>query len=347
MQEAMARAGAEAATDDSGQRSSLLRVEDLKVEFATDRGWVTVVDGVGLDVNLGETVGIVGESGSGKTVTGLSVMGLVSRPGRIAGGRIDFDGVDLTREPESRLRKVRGDDIAMVFQEPMTSLNPAFTIGDQIAETVRHHRRTSRKAARDRAVEVLELVGIAQARRRLGSYPHEFSGGMRQRVMIAMALSCEPRLLIADEPTTALDVTIQAQIIELLDALQAELGMAVLFVTHDLGVVAEVCDRVVVMYAGQVVETARVDQLYRKPRHPYTEGLLASMPQVGADSRDLESIPGRTPDPWAMPRGCRFHPRCPYAASVCVEQPPPLAPLGDERRTRCARHEELDLRGTP
>lgn len=323
----------------------VLRVDDLRVEFATDHGWATVVAGSTFDVGEREIVGLVGESGSGKTVTGLSVLRLLPRGvGRIAGGRVDLGGRDLLALSDRELRSVRGNEVAMVFQEPMTSLNPAFTIGDQIAETVRLHRGVSRRAARARAVEVLDLVGIPHARRRLDDYPHEFSGGMRQRAMIAMAVSCDPRLLIADEPTTALDVTIQAQVLELLVAMRAELGMSVLLVTHDLGVVAEVCERVVVMYAGQIVEQAEVGELFDHPRHPYTEGLLAAVPQIGARGQRLPAIPGRTPEPWALPPGCRFAPRCIHATGGCTE-PPTLVPSQPAHISRCARHDELSLRG--
>ncbi|MBW0104549.1 ABC transporter ATP-binding protein [Pseudonocardia sp. KRD291] len=325
--------------------STLLGVSDLRVEFATDHGWSTVVAGTTFSVGEHEIVGLVGESGSGKTVTGLSVLGLLPRGvGRVASGSVTLGGRDLLGLSERELRSVRGNEVAMVFQEPMTSLNPAFRIGDQIAETVRLHRGGSRRAARDRAVEVLDLVGIPHARRRADDYPHEFSGGMRQRAMIAMAVSCEPSLLIADEPTTALDVTIQAQVLELLASMQAELGMSVLLVTHDLGVVAEVCERVVVMYAGQVVEQADVGELFDHPRHPYTEGLLAAMPQLGSRGHRLPSIPGRTPEPWAMPPGCRFAPRCEYALPAC-EEPPPLLTTRPDHLSRCLRHDELTLRG--
>ncbi|GAA1100903.1 ABC transporter ATP-binding protein [Pseudonocardia alni] len=325
--------------------STLLGVSDLRVEFATDHGWSTVVAGTTFSVGEHEIVGLVGESGSGKTVTGLSVLGLLPRGvGRVASGSVTLGGRDLLGLSERELRSVRGNEVAMVFQEPMTSLNPAFRIGDQIAETVRLHRGGSQRAARDRAVEVLDLVGIPHARRRADDYPHEFSGGMRQRAMIAMAVSCEPSLLIADEPTTALDVTIQAQVLELLASMQAELGMSVLLVTHDLGVVAEVCERVVVMYAGQVVEQAQVGELFDHPRHPYTEGLLAAMPQLGSRGHRLPSIPGRTPEPWAMPPGCRFAPRCEYALPAC-EEPPSLLTTRPDHLSRCLRHDELTLRG--
>jgi oligopeptide/dipeptide ABC transporter ATP-binding protein len=324
----------------------ILEVEDLAVEFLTDHGWVRVVDGVSFSLSPGETLGLVGESGSGKTVTSLSVMQLIPRPpGRIAGGRIRFDGRDLAGLPEAALEDLRGNDIAMVFQESMTSLNPAFTIGDQIGEAVRRHRGVSRKAARERAVEVLDLVQIPHPRERLGAYPHEFSGGMRQRAAIAMALACEPKLLIADEPTTALDVTIQAQILDLLRSLQDRFGMAILFVTHNLGVVADICDRVAVMYAGRIVEHAGVFDLFERPRHPYTEGLLQSMPQLGERGKRLAAIPGTPPMPWEMPEGCRFHPRCPYAEPACTEENVTLLELEDARQSRCRRVHELTLAG--
>ncbi len=329
-----------------GGADARLRVDQLRVDFATEHGWANVVNGVSFDVSGNEIVGLVGESGSGKTVTGLSVLGLVpTPPGRTAGGHIWFGGEDLTGVRESRLRDVRGNEISMIFQEPMTSLNPAFTIGDQIAETYRRHRRVRRRAAMARAVETLDLVGIPNAARRVREYPHEFSGGMRQRAMIAMALCCEPDVLIADEPTTALDVTVQAQILELLLSMRDEIGMGVVLITHDLAVVAETCDRVVVMYAGEVVEEAPVAELFARPRHPYTEGLLSAMPQVGARSGQLSAIPGRTPEPWAMPDGCRFGPRCPYRQDHCTEGPIPLLGVGDARTARCARTVELDLKG--
>ncbi len=326
----------------------LLAVEGLCIDFATDNGWVRVVEDVTFEVGRSETVGLVGESGSGKTVTSLAIMGLIpTPPGRVSAGRVDLDGVELSALGDRQLEDVRGDDVAMVFQEPMTSLNPAFTVGDQIAETVRRHRRSGRRAAKARAVEVLDAVGIPNAAARARSYPHELSGGMRQRAMIAMALSCEPKLLIADEPTTALDVTIQAQVLDLFRSLGDELGLSVLFVTHDLGVVADICDRVVVMYAGQVVEEAQVDDLYAQPRHPYASGLLRAMPQLGERGERLEVIPGRTPLPWAMPDGCRFHPRCAHADERCRTGEVALRDLGGQRSCRCVRVDELDLRAAP
>jgi oligopeptide/dipeptide ABC transporter ATP-binding protein len=274
-------------------------------------------------------------------------MGLIpSPPGRITKGAIELEGRNLVGLSESDLSSLRGNAMSMVFQEPMSSLNPAYTVGDQIRETVRRHRKVSRKQAHQRAVEMLDLVGIPNAARRVSSYPHEFSGGMRQRVMIAMALSCDPSLLIADEPTTALDVTIQAQILDLLKAMQAELGMAILFITHDLGVVADICDEVMVMYAGQIVERSEIYGLYRKPQHPYSEGLLSAMPQIGGRNEELTSIPGTTPAPWAMPTGCRFHPRCSYASEVCTQGEPQLLELDGGRASRCLKVAELELRGS-
>ena len=328
--------------------TSLLAVENLGVDFATVDGWVNVVDGVSFTLERGTTLGLVGESGSGKSVTSLAVMGLL--PDNAARLRpessIRLEGAELTKYSERRMQDVRGDEIAMIFQEPATSLNPAFRVGDQVAEMVRRHQGLSRKQAWTRAVDALGAVGIPNPARRAKAYPHEFSGGMRQRVMIAMAISCEPRVLIADEPTTALDVTIQAQVLALLDKLRAELGMALLLITHDLGVVAQVCERAIVMYAGQIVERADVRELYRQPRHPYAEGLLASMPHVAPRARArLASIPGNPPMPWRMPAGCRFHPRCPYAADECRSGNPELLVVDAGRESRCIRTAELTLRG--
>jgi oligopeptide/dipeptide ABC transporter ATP-binding protein len=316
----------------------LLRVRDLKTYFVTEhgRGTARAVDGVSFDLYPGETLGIVGESGCGKTVTSLSILRLIPEPpGHVRPGSvIEFEGRNLLTLPAPELRAIRGNQIAMVFQEPMTSLNPVFTVGDQIAEAAIIHQRLSRKAARARAIEMLTLVGIPDPAERVDHYPHQLSGGMRQRVMIAMALVCHPKVLIADEPTTALDVTIQAQILELLDRLQAELGMAVLLITHDLGVVAGQADRVVVMYAGQVVETASTTALFDRPLHPYTEGLMAAVPRVDAPRSRLQAIPGQVPAATAWPSGCRFHPRCPHAWAKCALEEPPL--LGDGDHTaRC------------
>jgi oligopeptide/dipeptide ABC transporter ATP-binding protein len=279
-------------------------------------------------------------------VSSLAVMRLVaSPPGRITSGSVVFDGRDLLSFSFKELRDVRGDEIAMAFQDPMTSLNPAFTIGTQLVDTIRLHRSMTKSAARARARELLELVGIPDPERRLGDYPHQLSGGMRQRALLALALSCEPKLLIADEPTTALDVTVQAQILDLLRSLQARLGMAVIFVTHDLGVVADLCSRVLVMYAGQVVEEAPVEELFAAPRHPYTEGLLAAIPQAGSAGERLASIPGVVPPATNMPSGCRFHPRCPYAVPECERAPVELTTVSDRHRARCIRVSELSLEG--
>jgi oligopeptide/dipeptide ABC transporter ATP-binding protein len=335
----------------------LLEVTDLRTYFHTDAGTAKAVDGVSFHVQKGEVLGIVGESGCGKSVTSLSIMQLIPRPpGEIVkGSSIRFKGEELVGASEGRLRALRGNDIAMIFQEPMTSLNPVHRVGDQIAEVLRLHRHMNRKQARARAIEMLRLVGIPNADERVDAYPHHLSGGQRQRVMIAMALACEPELLIADEPTTALDVTIQAQILDLLAELRARLGMAVILITHDLGVVAEVCDRVVVMYAGQVVEHGTVEQIFRDPRHPYTEGLLQAVPRLGHRLDQLAVIPGTVPSPNAWPIGCRFHTRCPYGWELCVNEAPPLLDVrtdGEQgRAARCwleqhpARRAEVRARG--
>ncbi len=316
----------------------LLRVRDLKTYFVTDRGSGTAqaVDGVSFDLYAGETLGIVGESGCGKTVTSLSILRLIPEPpGHILpGSLIEFEGRNLLTLAAPELRAIRGNQIAMIFQEPMTSLNPVFTIGDQIAEAAIIHQRLSRKAARARAIQMLTLVGLPDSAERVDHYPHQLSGGMRQRVMIAMALVCHPKVLIADEPTTALDVTIQAQILELLGRLQAELGMAVLLITHDLGLVAGQADRVVVMYAGQVVETAATTELFDRPLHPYTEGLMAAVPRIDAPKSRLQAIPGQVPAATAWPSGCRFHPRCRHAWAKCAIEEPPLLGEGDHT-ARC------------
>jgi peptide/nickel transport system permease protein len=342
--EATASASAGAAVPED----ALLVIDGLTVEFETEQGVHRVVEDISFFVRPGEILGLVGESGSGKTVSSLSILRLIaSPPGRIVGGSIRFDGKDLLLADFDTLRQVRGAEIAMVFQDPMSSLNPAYTVGNQLTETVLLHEDASRGEARDRAIEMLARVGIPDPESRLDQYPHEFSGGMRQRVMIAMALICQPKLLIADEPTTALDVTVQAQILELLQDLQRETGMAVIFVTHDLGVVAGICDRVTVLYAGQVVETGEVHDLFARPQHPYTAGLLAAMPQRHSGDGDLASIPGRVPPPDQLPAGCRFHPRCPFAVEGrCDVAPIALEPVADGALVRCVRHAELDLRKT-
>jgi len=299
---------------------------------------VTAIEEVSLELQQGEILGIVGESGSGKSVTALTVMGLLPEPAaRVAGGAVRFEGQDLLRFSEQRMQRIRGPGIAMVFQEPMTSLNPVFSIGEQITETLAAHGEKSRSARRDRAVEMLERVGIPSAARRLRDYPHQLSGGQRQRVMIAMALACRPRLLIADEPTTALDVTIQAGILDLLLELRDELGMAVVVITHNMGVIAEVADRVAVMYAGRVVEQAPVGRLFAAPCHPYTRALLACVPSLDDDRARLEAIPGTLPDPFARPPGCRFAPRCPLHVPECDLAQPPLLPMEQAHAAACIR----------
>jgi peptide/nickel transport system ATP-binding protein len=319
----------------------LLRVENLKTYFYTDTAVVRAVDGVSFDVNPGDTLAVVGESGSGKSVTALSILRLVPQPpGRIVEGRILFKGRDLLTLPNGEMRSVRGKEISMIFQEPMTSLNPVYSVGEQIVETVVLHDRVSRKAAKLRAIEMLERVGIPAAAQRVNEYPHQLSGGMRQRVMIAMALACHPAVLIADEPTTALDVTIQAQILELLKTLQREMGMAVILITHDLGVVAEVANRVAVMYAGQVVEYCDVRAAFATPLHPYTAGLQASLPKLGVTQERLRVIPGTVPNPARFPGGCRFHPRCPVMIDKCLELPA-LAPYLPDHSSRCWRAAEI------
>jgi len=327
----------------------LLEIHDLVTAFHTPAGRVPAVDGVSLSIPRGGAVGLVGESGCGKSVTALSVLGLVAAPGRIERGQIllEVEGrpLELVGLSESRLRGVRGGRVGMIFQEPMTSLNPVFTIGSQVAEAVRLHRPVTRAAARARALELLRLVRIADPERRLDEYPHQLSGGMRQRVMIAMALACEPDLLIADEPTTALDVTIQAQILELLADLRQRLGMALLLITHDLGVVAETCDHVAVMYAGKIVEQAPAAELFARPLHPYTIGLLAARPEHRTGTGEpLAAIPGMVPQPRDFPAGCRFHPRCPFAREPrCTAEPPDLRPLGPGHVVRCHFAGELGL----
>ena len=320
----------------------ILQVEELRTHFTTDDGVVRAVDGVSFEVRAGETLALVGESGSGKTVTALSILRLVPEPpGIAAGGRVIFRGRDLLALPPAAMRRVRGREISMVFQEPMSSLNPVFTCGAQIVEALVLHERTARREARARAVELLQWVGIPAPEQRAAEYPHQLSGGMRQRVMIAMALACRPALLIADEPTTALDVTIQAQILELLQRLQDELGMAVLLITHDLGVVAETADRVAVLYAGQVVESCDTAAAFQRTRHPYTAGLLASLPRLGSRGRRLRVIPGQVPDAAHFPLACRFHPRCSAAQERCRTLAPPLQTLDGDHSSRCWRAGEI------
>ena len=317
----------------------LLEIQGLKTHFKTDDGWLHAVDGVDLSIDRGETVGVVGESGCGKSVTAKTVMKLIDvPPGRIAAGRVLWKGRDLVPLPPQAMRRIRAKEISIIFQEPMTSLNPVFTVGEQIAESLRLHEGLSRRAALDRAVQMLELVRIPTPERRVRDYPHQFSGGMRQRVMIAIALACKPQLVIADEPTTALDVTIQAQILELLARLKDEMGMAVMLITHAMGVVAEVAQRVVVMYAGKVVEEAPVKELFAHPRHPYTQGLIRSIPRIDLDATHktrLEAIPGAVPRLIDPPEGCRFAPRCKHAVPACLQATPPLREAASGHRVAC------------
>jgi len=320
---------------------ALLEVRNLRTSFFSPQGEARAVDGVSFSIDAGRTLGLVGESGCGKTMTALSVLRLTPPTARIVAGSVLFDGCDLLTLAETQMRAIRGNAIAMIFQEPMSCLNPVFTVGNQIAEAVRLHRGLSRRAARDKAIEMLRLVEIPEAERRVDEYPHQLSGGMRQRVMIAMALSCHPRVLIADEPTTALDVTIQAQILDLLAGLQQRLGMAMILVTHDLGIVAERADHVAIMYAGRIVEYAPVEAIFARPLHPYTRGLLRSLPRVGAEkTRRLEAIPGVVPDLLGLPSGCHFRDRCTRAISRCTAIDPDLSELLPAHWAACVRASE-------
>ena len=313
----------------------LLSVRNLKTSFFTHVGEVKAVRGISFDVNEGEVLGIVGESGSGKSVTSLSIMGLLQYPGRVVDGEILLNGEDILTYSKNQMRRVRGKEIAMIFQDPMTSLNPVYTIGNQIMEMILEHEKMSRREARARAIEMLKLVGIPAAEKRIDSYPHEFSGGMRQRVMIALALSCNPKLLIADEPTTALDVTIQAQILNLIKKLNRQFGMTTMLITHDLGVVATVCDKVAVMCGGLIMEYGTVDEIFYHPRHPYTRGLLGSIPHVdGGEKRRLIPIDGTPPDLINPPKGCPFSTRCKYCMNICTQEQPPYF-AEDKHRTMC------------
>ncbi|MHB0885706.1 MAG: ABC transporter ATP-binding protein [Bacillota bacterium] len=323
----------------AGGNQPLVDVRGLSTVFKTDEGTVKAVDDVSFHIARGETLGMVGESGCGKSVTSLSILRLIpSPPGRIASGVITFDGRNLMELSEAEMRQVRGNRISMIFQEPMTSLNPVFTVGDQIAEAIVLHQKVKAKEAMVRTIEMLKLVGIPLPERRVKEYPHQLSGGMRQRVMIAMALSCNPQLLIADEPTTALDVTIQAQILDLMRRLRREFGMSILLITHDLGVIAEMAERVVVMYAGQIVEEAPVDDLFESPLHPYTLGLLKSIPRLDSGRERLHVIEGMVPSLVDLPAGCRFRPRCPEAIDRCAHETPVLLPDGPGRYVRCWKH---------
>ncbi|WP_054951407.1 ABC transporter ATP-binding protein [Numidum massiliense] len=318
----------------------VIYIEQLRTSFLTDDGEIPAVDGVDLALYPGEILGVVGESGCGKSVTSLSIMGLIpSPPGKVVGGTLTFKGEDLTQASERRMRQLRGNEIAMIFQEPMTSLNPVFTIGDQLVEAYRLHERVGLKQARERAVEMLKLVGMPRAKELLKHYPHQLSGGMRQRVMIAMAMLCNPDVLIADEPTTALDVTIQAQILHLMKQLNKQFNTAILLITHDLGVVAQMCKRLIVMYAGQVVEEGATTRIFKQPKHPYTVGLLKSVPDLRGRKKQLYSIPGNVPKPGAIRDGCRFAPRCEHALARCFETLPPLIAMEDGSRVRCWLHD--------
>lgn len=315
----------------------LLEVKDLKTYFYTDEGVVKSVDGVSFSVDKGETLGVVGESGCGKSITSMSIMQLIGKPGKIVNGEIDFKGENLLNKSKEEMRKIRGKEIAMIFQEPMTSLNPVYTVGQQIMEAVLIHEDMTKEQARERAIQMLDLVKIPDAEKRLNSYPHEFSGGMRQRVMIAMALSCNPEFLICDEPTTALDVTIQAQILNLINELKEKTGTAVMMITHDLGVISEVADNVMVMYAGQVVEYTDVDTVFEKPLHPYTQGLINCIPKLGGQEDKLSTIKGMVPSFNDMPEGCLFCPRCEYAKDICRKERPELVDL-EGHQVRCFKY---------
>ena len=321
----------------------LLEVKDLKTHFPTRAGLVKAVDGVSFNVDRGELLGLVGESGCGKSITALSVMRLIAPPGKIVSGHINFDDKDLLKLSDEEMRQMRGDDIGMIFQDPMTSLNPVYTVGEQIAEALRLHRKLSRKQAWEATIEAMREVAIPDPARRVGDYPHQLSGGMRQRIMIAMALACDPKLLIADEPTTALDVTIQAQILELLNELRKQRELAVLLITHDLGVVAEVADRVAVMYTGRIVEESPVDELFARPKHPYTEGLLRSVPKLTSEfvakKERLETIEGVVPRPTDLPAGCHFAPRCPHRMPRCTDEGIPLYALDGDVKVRCVLYD--------
>lgn len=322
----------------------LLELRDLRTYFDTEDGTVKAVDGVNLSIGKGETLGIVGESGCGKSVTAFSIMRLIpDPPGRIAGGQVLFEGTDLVRLPEPEMRRIRGNRISMIFQEPMTSLNPVFTVGDQIGEAIMLHQGKTPQEARELTLDMLRQVNIPSPEKRIDNYPHEMSGGMKQRVMIAMALVCKPALLIADEPTTALDVTIQAQILDILRRLQQEIGMSIWFITHDLGVVAELAHHVAVMYAGKVVERSDVRSLFARPRHPYTQGLFRSLPHSSKGKTRLETISGSVPNPLELPTGCRFHPRCPFVVDDCRRIEPGLVEVEPGHAVSCLRVERGEI----
>lgn len=323
----------------------MLKVDNLQTTFFTDNGNIPAVDNVSFHINDGEVLGIVGESGCGKSVTALSVMGLVPNPpGKIVGGEIHFNGDNLVDLPDRKMRQIRGNDIAMIFQEPMTSLNPVFTIGNQMVETLLiHEKKISKKKAKERCAEMLQLVGLARGEALMNEYPHQLSGGMRQRVMIAMALLCNPKVLIADEPTTALDVTTQAQILKLISKLNERFDTAVMLITHDLGVVAETCERVIVMYSGQVIEEAPVNKLFASPKHPYTQGLIESVPDVRTKKDRLVSIEGNVPVPGTIQKGCRFAPRCKFVFDRCMQEDPELYDTSDGQQARCFLYDKQEV----
>ena len=322
---------------------NLLDIEDLRISFFTPAGEVKAVNGISYGLNKGEVLGIVGESGSGKSVSVSALMQLLVPPGRVTSGRITFDGKDILAQSAQQMRTIRGKDIAMIFQDPMTSLNPVYTIGNQLIETIRCHARVSRREARAKAIESLRMVGINNPERRIRQYPHEFSGGMRQRVMIAMALACQPKLLVADEPTTALDVTIQAQILDLMKTLRKEIDAAIILITHDLGIVSDICDRVLVMYGGEIVEAGAIDDIYYRPQHPYTKGLLACLPKVNAGRREkLKPIEGTPIDLLNMPTGCSFAARCEQCMQVCLRETPPMFDFGEGHTAQCWLHAKPD-----
>ena len=326
-------------------KEKLIDVNNLRTYFHTEEGTVKAVDGVSFEIYPGETLGVVGESGCGKSVTSLSIMRLIeSPPGQIEEGEILFNGKDLTQLKQSQMRKIRGNDISMIFQEPMTSLNPVYTVGDQIMEAILIHKDVNKKQAREEAIDMLRKVGIPLPEQRVDEYPHQLSGGMRQRVMIAMALSCDPQLLIADEPTTALDVTIQAQILELMNSLKEQFGMAIMMITHDLGVIAEVSDRVAVMYAGKIVEYTDVETLYADPKHPYTWGLMHSIPHIEKDVERLEAIPGNVPNPLDFPDGCKYNTRCPFATDKCRTEEPDLQEVEEGHYSACWHVDKLEAK---
>lgn len=321
-------------------KKELLNIEDLAIHYITEDGTVKAVNGIDIKLNKGETLGLVGETGAGKTTTALGIMRLIpDPPGKIMNGKIEFEGKDLLNIPEEEMRMIRGNKVSMIFQDPMTSLNPVMSVGDQISEVIEIHQNLNKQEAMKKAEEMLELVGIPGAR--VNDYPHQFSGGMKQRVVIAIALACNPQLLIADEPTTALDVTIQAQVLDLMNNLKQEFNTAMILITHDLGVVSEVCDKVAIMYAGEIIETASLEQLFENPRHPYTLGLFGSIPNLEEETDRLQPIKGLMPDPTNLPTGCKFHPRCPYATDICSKQEPKGTAIEDGHKVKCLIYEGL------